>query len=233
MSAMRGLASTCSSISGWSARNWPSRGSSQCEAKIGTAETRSRRLPEDCRARARARSPKAWPVVAASAVPAGASTTPRGPRSNSLAPSVRSRPAMRWLTADAVMCNAAAAALNEPVRAASSKACSARRSRAERVTSSCAGRHGLPDRGPPARSCVMSEPEARGPEEHELARSERLGRQGHQGGGARLDLMVERGRLRQHAGDVEARGVELGLVEGVVVAGWPVPCGRRRRCGPT
>ena len=67
MSAMRGLASTCSSISGWSARNWPSRGSSQCEAKIGTAETRNRRLPEDCRASARARSPKAWPVVAASA----------------------------------------------------------------------------------------------------------------------------------------------------------------------
>ena len=53
MSAMRGLASTCSSISGWAARNWPSRGSSQCEAKIGTAETRSRRLPPVWRASAR------------------------------------------------------------------------------------------------------------------------------------------------------------------------------------
>ena len=92
-------------------RNWPSRGSSQCEAKIGTEETRSRRLPAVCRASARERSPKARPVVAASWRPAADSTTPRGPRSNSFSPSVRSRPAMRWLTAEAVMCSSSASRL--------------------------------------------------------------------------------------------------------------------------
>src|SRR5690349_18025526 len=34
----------------------------------------------------------------------------------------------------------------------------------------CLSGHRLPDREPPARSELMSEPEARGPEEHELAR---------------------------------------------------------------
>src|SRR5262245_36093522 len=101
---------------------------------------------------------------------------------------------MRWLTAEGVIWSAAAAALNEPVRAASSKACSARRSRVVSVTSS-----GMRW----SWSCRLSE---------------RLGRQGHQGGRSRLDLAIERGGLRQHAGDVETRRVELGLVEGIVGA---------------
>ena len=41
---------------------------------------------------------------------------------------------MRWLTAEGVMWSRSAAALKEPVRAASSKACSARRSRVESVS---------------------------------------------------------------------------------------------------
>jgi hypothetical protein len=39
---------------------------------------------------------------------------------------------MRWLTAEEVMWSASAAALNEPLRAASSKACSASSARAVR-----------------------------------------------------------------------------------------------------